>query len=127
MRRLGLIGLFLLLLGGCRSGKNDPEKVAWGFLHAYYANDYQGALNYADQATRYDLQTTLEELYAQGITDEQMKKMARPVIIEIQGIIANDGQRAVCAYKLKNSPDDYNALMETILLSNTEEGWKVSF
>jgi len=116
-----------MALGACRSDGNDPANIAWSFLHAYYGNDYQGAMEYADSATREDLQRTLESLRADGLTAGQMQDAARPVIIEVEGIIANDGYRAVCAYKLKNSREDYNAMMETLMLFRTEEGWKVSF
>ena len=119
--------LCLLWITGCRSRGGDPEKVAWGFLHAYYTNDYAGALSYADPQTKADLESTLEQMREAGITAEDMRAAARPVIIEVEGIIANDGYRAVCAYKLKNSPDDYSALMETLLLTKTDDGWKVTF
>jgi len=123
--------IFACLLTGCLSGcgtkQSAPEKVAWGFLHAYYANDYEDALQYADEATRAEISETLELLRQEGVTVQEMKAAAQPVIIEVEGIIANDGYQAVCAYKLKNSPDDYNAMMETLLLNKTDEGWKVTF
>lgn len=127
MRKILAILLLMVWFTGCHSDRNDPKQVAWGFLHAYYTNDYEGALQYADSATYAELSQALEQLLSDGFTTEEIKASAQPVIIEVEGIIANDGYRAVCAYKLKNSPDVYNAMMETLLLNKTDDGWKVAF
>ena len=127
MKKRFCILILGLCLTGCVQKKDDPAKIAWGFLHAYYTNDYEGALQYADEETYADLSDALEQMRADGVTNEDMKSAARPVIIEVEGIIANDGYQAVCAYKLKNSQNDYSAMMETLLLNKTEEGWKAAF
>ncbi|MDL2230464.1 hypothetical protein LJB87_01570 [Alistipes sp. OttesenSCG-928-L06] len=127
MKKGFLILFCMLLFGSCGHRRSEPEKAAWGFLHAYYTNDYAGALQYADSTTAAELSNTMELLRAEGMTTTEMKNAARSVIIEVEGIIANDGYRAVCAYKLKNSPDDYNAMMETLMLYKTADGWKVAF
>jgi hypothetical protein len=127
MKKYLVILLSGFCLCACGPSRNDPKKVASAFLHAYYSNNYENAIRYADPETYADLSQTLEQLQADGVTEADMKAAVRPVIIEIEGIIANDGELAVCAYKLKNAPDDHNAMTETLLLNHTEEGWKVSF
>lgn len=128
MKRLFPILLFLALwLAGCRSTDGRPEKVARLFLEYYYANDYEKAMVYADETTAQELQVSLNQLELNGITAEERKSLAVFAIIEVEGIIANDGYQAVCAYKVKNAPDDANAMIETLLLVKTEEGWKASF
>ena len=126
MRKILPILLFLALCG-CRSTNGDPERVAERFLEAYYAQDLEKAAAFADEATRSNLEVMLEKWREEGITPAQMQADAQPVIIEVEGIIANDGERAVCTYKVLTSPDDANALMESLLLINTGRGWKAVF
>ena len=119
--------VFCMLGLACCSGSNNPERIARAFLEAYYGNDLYAARDLAVPDTRQEIGETILQLEEQGITLKEMKAMAKPVIIEIEGVIANNGKMAVCAYKLKNAPDDANAMMETLLLHYTEEGWRVAF
>lgn len=128
MKKLIVILFSLLLFGpACRSGNDTPERIARSFLQAYYGNDLYAARDLAVPDTREEIENTIAQLEEQDISPEEMKAMAQPVIIEVEGIIANNGQMAVCAYKLKNSADDANAMMETLLLQYTDDGWKVVF
>ena len=119
--------LLLLALCGCRSANSRPERVAERFLKAFYASDLEKAAALADENTRISLENTLNQWRAEGLTPARIQAEAQPVIIRVEGIIADDGRQAVCAYKVLTSPDDANALIETLLLVKTDEGWKASF
>ncbi|MDR0954595.1 MAG: hypothetical protein LBM20_04340 [Rikenellaceae bacterium] len=128
MKKGFLLFVCLLFLWGCQSGDNAPERVASRFLEAYYTHRFEKAIHYADPETARELQTQLNQMEAQGISAADWESLAdQEVIVEIQGIVANDGYQALCAYKIKTSPDDANALIETLLLTQTDRGWKVSF
>ncbi len=119
--------LFFLALVGCRSSGGNPERVAERFLKAFYTHDYEKALGVADTVTRAHLEDELSRMRDSGITPAQWRAAAQPVIVEVEGIIADDGSRAVCAYKVLTSSDDANALIETLLLVKTDEGWRAAF
>jgi hypothetical protein len=112
---------------GCGGvNRSNTEAVSRAFLSAYYGQDMERAMELASEATCEELQMVIDTWTNEGITPEEAREMAMPVIIEIHGARI-DGDTAYCSYTICIDRNDANAMPETLLLVQENKVWKADF